>query len=95
MKFKDGKSMLKKIQSGVDLYNPETEKYVYVYNIDGAICVRYIATTETKKVAELAGDENWGSVLGTGGQIWDDPLGWCEDHYNGEWFDTKEWEAVA
>ena len=29
MKFKDGKSMLKKIQSGVDLYNPETEKYVY------------------------------------------------------------------
>lgn len=95
MKFKDGKSMLKKIQSGVDLYNPKTCRYVYVYNDVGAICVRYLEPNETKLVAKNAGDDYWGSVLGAGGQIWDESLDWCEDHYEGEWFDTKEWRAAA
>ncbi len=97
--------MLKRIQSGTDLYNPEKKLYVFCYNEEGSICVYHIdndRAAELAKEAKEAG-EYWGALLGPGGAIYDDPestyyraeqgsnIDWCRDEYGGEWIDTNKY----
>ena len=79
MKFKNWKDMYNLISKGIDLYNPETETFVSVYNDAGALCTYDISKEEAKTlVKESEGtNESWLAFLGIGGNILDDT------YYNG------------
>lgn len=74
MKFKNWKDMYNLISKGIDLYNPETETFVSVYNDAGALCTYDISKEEAKTlVKESEGtNESWLAFLGIGGNILDD-----------------------
>lgn len=86
LKFKSVKEMLDIIQSGIDLYNIETEQYVFLYNEKGAVAVYNIANDEAEELDRNAkeNDEYWGAYLGTGGRIYDEPLEYCKTVYNND-----------
>ena len=88
MTFSSGKHMLDYILSVGDLYSPERLKYVFRYSEDGALCAYSgISLEVANKLDEEAKQtgEYWGAMLGPGGEIYDDPLEWCNNHYKGEW----------
>lgn len=102
VRFKDAEEMLSSIQSGEDLYNKETEQYVFLYNGAGSIAVYDIEEQEADALiasSHAAGGEYWGAFLGVGGNIYDDPsyeyysdeipsnLDYCKENYDkGQWF---------
>ena len=81
--------MLKYIQEGNDLYNPETGEYIFVYNEEGSICNYHVSLEEMTNLYELACENNEyiGAYLGTGGEIYDDPT---HEYYNG--FNVSNYE---
>lgn len=98
MTFNSGKEMLDTLNNDVDLYNSETETYVFNYNSLGSICVYHVTNEDAEKLKKE--DEYWGSYLGVGGAIYDDTscsrekgdytnLDWCNDNYKGEWEDVS------
>lgn len=82
LEFKSGAEMLNFLASDHDLYNLETGQYIFKYNEDNAIAVYYLTGLEAKRTAEEAGDEYWGSILGTGGSVYNDPS--CDD-FDPDW----------
>ena len=107
MIFNSAREMLDYIQEGNDLYNPNDESYVFLYNGYGSIAEYGISKEHAKELAKQAkeNDEYWGAFLGPHGYIFDDPscdffeegdtsnLDWCEDHYQLEgWMNTEEVE---
>ena len=73
--FSSGEEMLSVLQHA-DLYSPELEMYVFLYNEAGAICHYDIDEEEAQELDAKAKElgEYWSSFLGPGGHIWDDPL---------------------
>jgi hypothetical protein len=106
MVFESAKQMLETLDC-MDLYNTETENYVFLYNECGSICVYQIEkemAIELDKKSREADGEQWSAFLGTGGSIYDDPrhelfdahnsnnLDYCEEFYNkGNWIDTRDY----
>lgn len=104
MKFNSAQEMLDVIKKGTDLYNPNTNTYVFVYSDAGSIAYYRIDNEEAKELERKAreADEYWGAFLGPGGWIVDDPssdffegnetnLEWCEACYKDEgWIECKE-----
>ena len=81
--FKSGAEMLNFLASDHDLYNLETEQYIFSYNEDNAIAVYYLSNLEAKRIAEEAGEtEYWGSILRAGGNVYNDP---SDDNFNPDW----------
>lgn len=74
MKFKTWEEMYNYLVSGRDLYNVLLQKYVFMYNDDGALCVYNIGADEAREMATnaLMDDESWSAYLGAGGAIMDD-----------------------
>ena len=99
MTFNNGKEMLNVISQDLDLYNKDTEQYVFKYTECGSICVYSIDNDHAEKLKKQKEEdgEYWGAHLGIGGHIYDDPshedyregdysnLDWCNDNYDGEW----------
>lgn len=105
-KFNSGKEMLDFLQTGKDLYNPETGAYVFVYNEDKAIAYYSVSKEDAKKYAKTEADtgEYWGSNLGVGGYIYEDQLSenydkskmssrdFCDEHFDeGVWVKTTDY----
>ena len=109
-KFVDGLEMLTAIEHGTDLYNPEKEIYVFLYNDKGSIAYYFLTPQEAYGIAiqaEATGDY-WGGCLTGGGTIIDSPdcehytedsetpLDWCDLMYVGTWYDTETYlEKIA
>ena len=104
--FNFGKEMLDFLQAGKDLYNPQTDAYVFVYNEDKAIAYYSVSKEDAKKYAKIEADtgEYWGSNLGVGGYIYEDQLSenydkskmssrdFCNEHFNeGVWVKTTDY----
>lgn len=104
--FDSGKEMLDFLQAGKDLYNPETDAYVFVYNEDKAIAYYSVSKEDAKKYAKIEADtgEYWDSNLGVGGYIYEDQLSenydkskmssrdFCNEHFNeGVWVKTTDY----
>ncbi len=101
--FDSGMDMLKTLWKGEDLYNIETGDYVFHYSEKGSIAVYNLSLEEASELADKCRDEYWGSELGPGGLIYDDPdeyedisegnsnQDYCNKHYkeNG-WMSCKE-----
>ena len=107
MTFNSAQEMLDCILDGNDLYNPNIESFVCIYNGYGSIVEFAISKRYAKTLAkESKGtDEGWYALLTPHGYIYDDPscdffedgdttnLQWCEDHYNIDgWINTEEVE---
>lgn len=105
-KFNSGKEMLDFLQAGKDLYNPETDAYVFVYSEDKAIAYYRISKEDAKECAKIEADtgEYWGNNLGVGGYIYEDQLSenydkskmssrdFCNEHFNeGVWVKTTDY----
>lgn len=91
MAFSSVEDMETILQSDVDLYNVLTEEYVFTYNTDGAIAVYHISLDEAKELEEKSQNsgEYWGTFLGSGGAIYDDPAEYCKDKYDfAGWIDV-------
>lgn len=107
MKFKDAQDMLDTIVNDcVDLYNPNTNEYVFLYSDFGSIATYWISK---EKADELDRDSKefkdyWSAFLSDGGLIYDNkshelyregnitPLEWCEEHWQLEgWIDTRNY----
>lgn len=106
MRFNNGKEMLEEIVDNCrDLYSPEKETYVFLYNDDDSIAYYSISKEHARQLAEevKGTDEYWCGNLGPGGYIIDGPsyeyykegdetpLEWCERMYDGEWIDTNDY----
>lgn len=104
--FDSGKEMLDFLQAGKDLYNPETDAYVFVYSEDKAIAYYSVSKEDAKKYAKIEADtgEYWGSNLGVGGYIYENQLSenydkskvssrnFCNEHFNeGAWVKTTDY----
>ena len=104
--FNSGKEMLDFLQAGKDLYNPETDAYVFVYSEDKSIAYYSVSKEDAKKYAKIEADtgEYWGSNLGTGGCIYENRLSenydrskmssrdFCDEHFNeGVWVKTTDY----
>ena len=66
----------------VDLYNPNTNEYVFLYNDSDSICC--YDWIDKEKADELSAyvketEEYWGGYLGVGGDIYDSNLYFYED----------------
>ena len=99
--FKNGNEMLSTIKNGNDLYNPNTNTYVFLYNEAGSIAA--YDWIDNNFASDLAREqEMWSGQLGPGGYIYDDPsyedydemamdnLDWCNNNYEGTWIDTDD-----
>lgn len=80
----------------IDLYNPELELYLFVYNENGAICTYGIDTATAKTLSAQSKEtgDYWGAFLGIGGHIYDAPanMSLCEEIYsNGTYIPTEEY----
>lgn len=64
LKFNSPKDMLNAIQSGIDLYNPISNQYIFCYNIEGSICMYYIDNAKANELMQLSEEfgEYWGSL---------------------------------
>ena len=92
--FTSAKEMLDTIQNGTDLYNPNLQIYVFVYNIAGSIAYYNIDINEASELARQSeeSDEYWGAFLGRGGYIIDDPS--SEFYEPGDETNYQWWENV-
>lgn len=75
MTFSTPEEMLGYLKEKGDLYNPDLETYVFVYNEVGSICEYSIDKEEAEELARKCketGEEYWGAMLGPGGNIFDD-----------------------
>lgn len=87
MTFSSGQDMYDILDSG-DIYNPEKELYVFLYNDAGAVCAYNVSKYEAKEL-ELKSKESgeyWSAFLGVGGSIYDEPMEFCDANYNGNWY---------
>ena len=84
--FKSGSEMYGTIMSS-DLYCEEKELYVFLYNDAGAVCSYRITKEEANALRKKASEagEYWGAFLGIGGEIYDDPMLFCNANYKGCW----------
>lgn len=105
LKFKNPEEMLNALKC-MDLYNPYTETYAFIYNDSASIAV--YSNIELDQAVELEKDARkdknyWGAYMGPGGLIYDDPthpdyiedsltnLDWCKVHFEEEgWIPTTE-----
>ena len=69
MKFNNGKEMLDYLYSGLDLYSPSEELYIFEYNDCGSIAYYSIDNETADKLRKT--NEYWGASLGPGGWIVD------------------------
>lgn len=95
MKFNSVNDLYSYIEEGNDLYCPELETYVFLYNNAGAIATYYIPEDELYKLAEDAyefGEECIAGLLGVGGYITDVRLTGA----NGDIveYDDPEWDKA-
>lgn len=88
MKFTSEEELLDCIRTGVDLYSPSLELYMFLYNDAGAVCTYSIAHDHALELVQK--DEYWGAYLGPGGSIYDDP----EGEFENEW-DADDWISVS
>lgn len=74
MTFNCWEEMYEHLKNGCDLYNMETETYVFVYNDAGALCTYNVPEEDVPDlVAKSKEDgEYWGAFLGAGGEVLDD-----------------------
>ena len=105
MKFGTAEEMMGTLQC-CDLYSPELEKYVFLYNDRGALCVYDIGLSEAKELDRMcreSGEESWSGMLGPGGNIYDAPgdenfppnegcsnKDLCEGLFDYNWFDIRD-----
>ena len=103
--FDSAQEMLDCIRDGTDLYSPEEERYVFLYNDAGAIadyCISLEEAQELEKDSRKYGEECWSALLGPGGDIWDDPqdennppnegcsnLDFCEKFFQHCWIEAN------
>lgn len=101
IKFKSGEEMLQMLQKGIDLYNPKTRAYVFMYSDEGAIAFSCITNQKALRYArkeqqdKTAWSENAGKSC-----ICDVPqktskgkmsnLDFCKDQYDGLWLKTSD-----
>lgn len=74
MKFKTWQDMYECLKKGQDLYNPQIQEYVFLYNEDGALCQYTIGTEEAMELSNISIEnrlESWSTLLGIGGYILD------------------------
>lgn len=88
MKFTSEEKLLDCIRTGVDLYSPSLELYMFLYNDAGAVCTYSIAHDHALELVQQ--DEYWEAYLGPGGSIYDDP----EGEFENEW-DADDWISVS
>ena len=86
MEFKSAEEMKKAVVEDIlDLYNPNTEEYVFCYSEEPEEIATYSLTPkEAQTLAEEAGEENyWGGLLGPGGWVLEgeDMENYFETHY--------------
>lgn len=86
MTFQSGADFYDAIENS-DLYSEEKCLYVFLYNDAGAVCVYSIQKEEAEylEVKAKEHDEYWGAFLGIGGEIYDDPMEFCDKEYTGIW----------
>jgi phytoene dehydrogenase-like protein len=73
MEFQDGKEMYEYLKHH-DLYDKESEVYVFLYNEDGALCTYDVTMEEACSLAEKSAEDDgqyWGAYLGPGGTVLD------------------------
>lgn len=92
LKFGSSKEMLDELQNGIDFYNPVTEEYVFSYSEENnSICVYHLSNQQADELVKESNNEYWSTMLGSGGQIFENPETWCEEKYSLEgWTDTKD-----
>ena len=80
--FLSGEEMLE-VLNKVDLYNPETGSYVFLYNECGSICQYDIDRDEAGElcIEQSENGDYWCAFLGVGGNIYDDPSCECYEDY--------------
>lgn len=99
MRFSNAKEMYEYLNSGHDLYHPESGIYVFSYNDRGALCKYCLSKDQVKEISERSKqnhDEYWGAFLEFGGGILEDDkvsinpsLEFCEKHYQeSDWLNT-------
>lgn len=99
MRFSNAKEMYEYLNSGHDLYHPESGIYVFSYNDRGALCKYCLSKDQVKKISERSKqnhDKYWGAFLEFGGEILEDDkvsinpsLEFCEKHYQeSDWLNT-------
>lgn len=99
MRFSNAKEMYEYLNSGHDLYHPESGIYVFSYNDRGALCKYCLSKDQVKKISERSKqnhDKYWGAFLEFGGEILEDDkvsikpsIEFCEKHYQeSDWLDT-------
>lgn len=99
MRFSNAKEMYEYLNSGHDLYHPESGIYVFSYNDRGALCKYCLSKDQVKEISERSKqnhDEYWGAFLEFGGEILEDDkvsinpsLEFCEKHYQeSDWLNT-------
>lgn len=104
MTFKSAQEMLNTLQD-IDLYSPDAELYVFMYNDKGGIAYYEVDNDEAIKLACRAAEDGecWGAYLGVGGWICDaiddtenppnpncSNLDFCGEVYMFNWIDTKD-----
>lgn len=99
MKFGSPSQMLKTLRSGVDLYCPEEEIYIFDYNDKGAVCLYTVFRDEAEELSKMAKecDEYWSAFLGPNGEVYDPyartgftPWQLAMKTYRFNWIDCKE-----
>lgn len=104
--FGSAQDMYYYLRNEGDLYNTTNQIYVFDYSGAGAIAVFNIDEEEAKELSKESteADDYWSSFLGLGGRIYDVPgefgednraKEFCEEHYNLEWYDTKDYAALV
>ncbi len=91
--FASPQEMCQYVVSGErDLYNLETEDYIFKYNEGGSIAVYNLSREEAEELEEKATEnkEYWGAYLGVGGSIYDDEdMDYFKEKFaEGKWIDV-------
>lgn len=73
--FTSGEEMYAYLKAGNDLYNPNTEEYVFVYNDADALAIYKLNRREIENFdfTDDGLDDSWSAYLGVGGYILDSP----------------------
>lgn len=73
MKFNCWEDMYCHLKDCGDLYNKETETYVFVYNDAGALCTYNVPKEDVPDLVARSSEdgEYWGAYLGAGGAVLD------------------------
>lgn len=92
MIFDSAEQMLNTITNGIDLWNPNLKKYVFVYDENDSLCVYELDEELINKLTQSS-NEYWSSYLEGDGDVisHENALSFCEKNFSvEEWFDTKE-----